>query len=85
MDQESIFAERLHMCRWKSKMTITELAQEAHTTASAIRDYEHGQRQPKLATLVLLAKALGVSIDYLAGLTDDASERRSGFGHQGEA
>lgn len=73
MDNESIFAERLHLCRWKKHMTVAELAREAHTMLEAIRCFEHGQRQPKLNTLARLAQALDVSIDYLAGLTDDVN------------
>ena len=42
-----------------------------HISVRTIIRYESGDRVPDLETARLLAKALGVSLDYLCGLSDD--------------
>ena len=46
------------------------LAQEAKTTEPTISRYIAGQHQPEISTVMKIAKALKVSVDYLCGLTD---------------
>jgi transcriptional regulator with XRE-family HTH domain len=42
-----------------------KLAKQINVCASAIGMYEQGRREPSTKTLVVLAKVLGVSLDYL--------------------
>lgn len=39
--------------------------------------YETGRKNPSLDVLVLIARALGVTADYLLGLSDDPGQRRA--------
>jgi transcriptional regulator with XRE-family HTH domain len=47
--------------------TQVSLAKASGVPAGTIRDYEQGKRQPMLAIAHQLARALGVSLDVLAG------------------
>ena len=47
-----------------------ELADKLGVSKAIISMWENGLREPKLSNLILLAEYFGVSIDYLAGLTD---------------
>lgn len=45
------------------------LAAEAHTTEATISRYVNGVHKPNIDIIVDIAKALGLSVDYLLGLT----------------
>lgn len=45
------------------------LADEANTTEATISRYINGIHQPNIKLVISVAKALGVSVDYLLGLT----------------
>lgn len=45
-----------------------DLAEKAGLSQSQISKLLNGKREPKLSTLMALAKALGCSLDYLAGI-----------------
>ena len=47
------------------------LAKLLHISHSAYSRYERGQRSPSIETAYALARFYHVSIDYLAGITDD--------------
>ncbi|MBR3387494.1 MAG: helix-turn-helix transcriptional regulator [Bacteroidales bacterium] len=55
------------MERARVKKTQKEVANETGLTASAICNYEKGERVPTLQTLAQLADFYGASIDYLVG------------------
>ena len=61
------FAARLTGARRAAKLTLVELANMVGISAIAIRKYENGEHIPNIETANRLAKALGVSIRYLAG------------------
>lgn len=68
----SIFGERLKAVREHRGWTQAELAAKAKTPAAMISHFETGVRSSASAdTLVKLANALQISIDYLLGRTDD--------------
>ena len=52
------------------KMTQRELAQKCHITEVSMSRYINNSRMPKGTAIVAMAKALGVSADYLLGLSD---------------
>ena len=61
-------AERLRQLRTGADLSQQALAQAASLSWSVIASIEQGKSaDPKLSTLRALAKALGVSLDELAG------------------
>ena len=63
--------KRIEKARALAGMTQRHLAKMAGTTQQNISRYENGTRDPKAKTLAKMAQALGVSISYLLGITDD--------------
>lgn len=66
----SIFAARLKITRTNINYTQTQLAEKLNYGASAISNYERGINEPSLEDLILIAKSLNTSLDYLLGATD---------------
>jgi transcriptional regulator with XRE-family HTH domain len=59
------FGARLRELREHAGLTQAQLAERAGLHLSAVTRYEHGRREPTLATASLLATALGVPVDEL--------------------
>lgn len=57
-----IAKRRIGMC-----ITQAELARRSGLTASAVNHYERGKRTPESVSAIALAKALGVSLEYVLG------------------
>lgn len=55
------FGKNLQIARMKKGMSQKELAERAGVFPSAISRYENGNRSPRVATAVKLAKALDIS------------------------
>ena len=66
----SIFSERLLSLREQRKLSQKEAAREIQIANRTYQYYEAGEREPQLSVLVRIARFYGVSLDYLAGLTD---------------
>lgn len=64
------FAKRLRDHRKRRGLTQAELAAAAELTASAISQFETGDREPTFSSLVKLARALEISPSYLSGLEE---------------
>ena len=62
---------RLRDLREDHDKTQTEIAEYLGTTAQYYGRYELGQAQLPLDRAVMLAKYYNVSLDYIAGLTDN--------------
>lgn len=62
--QENI-GERIAKARRNSRRSQKQLAEIIHVEPNTISAYESGTRRPSLDVVVLLAKALHVSTDYL--------------------
>lgn len=78
--------ERLRALREKRGMTQRELADAIGVSRQAIGFYESGEREPDLTTIQKLAHALGTSVSYLVGETDDPSPPPTvAAAHQGAA
>ena len=85
-----VFGSRLAEARKRAGLRQVELAVEMGEdyTQSMVSHVESGRRTPQLDRAARAAQALKVSLDYLAGLTDDptpATERtstRDANGHQ---
>lgn len=53
--------------REKAGFTQVQVAREAHVTPMSYQRYEYGQRIPDAVTAVLIAKALGTTVEKLWG------------------
>ncbi|QIW50414.1 helix-turn-helix domain-containing protein [Lactococcus raffinolactis] len=71
----SIFSERLKFLRKEKKLTQTELAKMLNTTQGTVGKWENNKLEPNFKKLILLAKYLDVSTDYLLGVTNIKGER----------
>lgn len=67
--------ERLRILREKHELTQKEVADYLKTTQSYYAQYERNQRQIPFERAIELAKLYKVSLDYIAGLSDDINRR----------
>ncbi len=67
----NIFAQRLQTAMYLRKWSGVELAKRSGLTNVSISRYINGQRLPSVDRIIRLSKALGVTSDYLLGLSDD--------------
>ena len=65
-----ILSKRLKELREERRIYQRELAEILGMSFRGYQNYETGQSEPKLATLIVLADYYQVSIDYLVGRTD---------------
>jgi len=65
-----IFAKRAKELRESHGLTTRMLAEKLNISCALISYYENCKREPALSALKAYAKYFGVSIDYLAGLSD---------------
>lgn len=65
------YGERLRILREKNDLTQSKVAEYLKTTQSYYAQYERNQRQMPFDRVIELAIFYDVSIDYIAGLTDD--------------
>ncbi len=65
------YGERLRILREQKELTQTNIADYLKTTQSYYAQYERNARQMPFERAIELAKFYNVSIDYIAGLTDD--------------
>ena len=67
---------RLKEVREAKKMSAYEIARKIGVTAVSYYRYEKGEQTLSAHHLYQLSKLLGVSADYLIGLTDDDGARK---------
>ncbi len=67
----STFSERLQQVRQEQGFSRKEIADILEVTPRAYQYYEEGKREPNYDKLVVLARYLKVSSDYLLGLSDN--------------
>jgi len=68
----SLFVFRLKDLMTSKSFTQKELAMRADIAQGAISDYLRSDRSPGAAELFRLSQALGVSMDYLWGATEES-------------
>ena len=66
----SAFSARLQQVRQERGFSRKEIAEVLQVTPRAYQYYEEGKREPDYDKLILLARHLNISADYLLGLTD---------------
>lgn len=67
----NIFSERLKKTRLEQNLSQAQLAERAALSVRQIIRYEQGVSDPTVSAALSMCKALGVSLDYLCGLSDD--------------
>ena len=65
-----LFAKRVKELRTERKLPQKELAEQLGITVRAHQCYEEGKRYPDFQGFLALADFFSVSLDYLAGRTD---------------
>lgn len=70
---------RLVAAREARGLNQSELARKAGLQPAAIGHFEHGRRNPSFANIRALARALGVSADYLLGTSPDMAGATTAF------
>ncbi len=68
---KSILAKRLRACRREKGFTQNQVAIYCDITEKTYQNYELMAREPKLEILIKIADLFDVSLDYLAGRTDN--------------
>lgn len=68
---KDILAKRLKACRKEMGLTQGQVAIYCDITEKAYQNYELMTREPRLDILVRIADLYEVSLDYLAGRTDN--------------
>ena len=63
--------ENLRSIRKELGVTQKVLAAKINVSQQCYSDYETGKTDPDIKTLILIADALNISIDYLLGRTDE--------------
>lgn len=69
------FGERLKILREKNELIQTEVAEYLHTSQSYYAQYENDRRPIPFDRVVELSRLYGVSLDYIAGSTDDINRK----------
>lgn len=65
------YNEKLKALREDKDLTQTQLGKIFNLNQITISQYERGTRQPSIDILIKYAEYFKVSLDYIAGLTDD--------------
>lgn len=65
------FSTRLRLCRLKQGLTQEDIAPILGIRYSTYCRYEHGGTEPVISDAAHIADYFQVSLDYLAGRTDD--------------
>ena len=68
---EFTYYKRLREIRESKHITQTEIAELLGTTRQQIGKWENGVQKMGIDKYIILARYYNVSLDYLAGLTDD--------------
>lgn len=75
-----IFSQRLREVREKQGLTAAELSRRSDVAVQSLSCYEStsskNHKEPKIGSAVKLAKALGVSLDWLCGIDEELNSKQ---------
>lgn len=71
MFNKNVFCERLKATRKRRNLTLEQLGSQLDVTKQTVSRWEKGERYPALDVLYTIAEVLGVSSDYLLGLSNN--------------
>ena len=69
------FGERLRTAREANGLTQIELGEKVYMQQQTIHRYERKGQLPTVDTAVRISQALGVTLDWLIGLTDEGGPK----------
>lgn len=78
---KTIFASRLKEARKKKKIELQALREKVNISQSAMSHYSTGTTVPTLEVAAKLAEALGVSLDWLCGLSEESETQKNTCGY----
>jgi transcriptional regulator with XRE-family HTH domain len=70
ISEDMLFGQRLLEVRKKRKVSQDELAKRIGVHAPIIGRYERNEVKPSIEVAAKIAEAIGVSLDYLTGISD---------------
>ena len=72
MDEKNIFSIRMKEARQKADLSQAELSRRTRIAPATLSSYEsmENPKNPTIDKVILIAKALNVSIDWLCGLEE---------------
>jgi transcriptional regulator with XRE-family HTH domain len=76
MFSQEIFCQRLRYLRLSHKLTAEQLGNEFNVSKQTVSRWELGDRLPPLDVATSLAEYFDVSLDYLAGLSNNPKSNK---------
>ena len=73
MSNELSIGSKIVILRKDKNWSQVELAKEISASREIINRYERNESQPSIEMIIKMANAFGVTIDYLAGQSENAS------------
>ena len=67
--------ERITEARYKKNMSVGQVAIKARMSIGTLRNVIYGKSSPRIDTLITIADALDVSLDYLVGRKEQDNAR----------
>lgn len=67
----SVFSERLIQLRKSKGISQNAFAKKIGVSPRTYQDYEYGAREPQVSIFVRIADFYNVTLDYLAGRSDE--------------
>lgn len=64
-------ADRIKALRIENNLTMKEFGDKVEVTKAAVQAWENGLNVPTLDKISMLAEKFNISLDYLAGITDE--------------
>lgn len=77
------YYENLRVIREDRGYTQKQIAEILETTQQYYSDYENGKRDIPIRIYIILSRFYNVSIDYLAGESDDTTPTSGSYGKAG--
>ena len=71
------FSTRLQELKETKKLLLKDAAKALDVPLRTYQRYDHPQPEPQLATLIRMADFYGVTLDYLAGRSDQGGPEES--------
>ena len=65
------YNERIRDLRIDHDKNQKEIAEICGVSDTTMQKYEYGQSEPKISTLIKMARYYNTSIDYIAGVTNE--------------
>jgi transcriptional regulator with XRE-family HTH domain len=79
MSEKEALGNRLRLARLNARLTQIELGEMTGLSVKTLHRYEHGTSQMSVDHLVCLAKAMGVTLEWLCDEGAEKAKSRSPF------